>query len=468
MSVAALLPVEARAQQAPLAGLVKRLFDNSTYNRPTFNAAGALVSHQPHFIVGENLRLVTRQVNVALATQLSSFPLASSSGGFTFSVNDRGEVTPTSTNFGPSFAERGVTIGRNQFNLGFTFQTTGYSSFEGIDLDSGALNFIREHNDCCPGGVGIPVNRTDFNPEFERDLLRSNLSATIDSRTTAFFANYGVTNQFDIGVAVPIVNVKIDATVDAEILRTASAATPLTHSFDGRGASTASFSESGSATGLGDILLRAKYNFVRTNNAAFAAALDLRLPTGDEDDLLGTGATQTKVFFVGSGEYARFSPHVNFGYTFSNGEASDEATSFDLDPQQYALNTVPGFSPREVDLSVPDEINYTVGFSVAAGPRVTLGFDMLGRTIRDVPRFSLQSNSYANRGPGALPAASFTAQNEFSVESTTGNLNLLLGVLGGKINLGGTFLLNLTVLFPLTDDGLKPNPTPVIGFDYVF
>ena len=57
---------------------------------------------------------------------------------------------------------------------------------------------------------------TDFNPEFERDLLRSNLSATIDTRTTAFFANYGVTNRFDIGVAVPFVNVKVDATVDAD------------------------------------------------------------------------------------------------------------------------------------------------------------------------------------------------------------------------------------------------------------
>ena len=461
-----LAPAEARADR--LAGLMKRLFDVATINAPSPLPTGVIVRHEPHFIVGESLKLTTREVNVALASQLATFPLPSSSGGFTFSVNERGEVVPTSTNFGPAFAERGVTIGRNQFNFGFTFLASSYDSFEGIDLDSGELSFIREHNDCCPGGVGIPVNPTDFNPEFERDLLRSNLSATIDSRTTAFFANYGVTNQFDIGVAVPIVNVKVDATVDAEILRTASAATPLTHSFDGRGASRASFSESGSATGLGDILLRAKYNFVRTDTAAFAAALDLRLPTGDEDDLLGTGATQTKIFFVGSGEYARFSPHVNFGYTFSNGDASDEATSFDLDPQQYALSTVPGFSPREVDLSVPDEINYTVGFAVAAGPRVTLGFDMLGRTIRDVPRFSLQSNTYMNRGPGALPAASFTARDEFSVESRSGNLNLLLGVLGGKINLGGTFLLNLTVLFPLTDDGLKPNPTPVIGFDYVF
>jgi hypothetical protein len=468
-SLVSLLPSNTHAQE--LAGLVKRLFDNSTYNAPTFNAAGVLVSHQPHFIVGENIKLVTREVNVALAAQLASFPLASSSGGFTFSVNDRGEVTPTSTNFGPSFAERGVTIGRKQFNLGFTFQTTGYSSFEGVDLDTGALDFIREHNDCCPGGVGIPGNVANLVPDFERDLLRSRLVADITTKTTAIFANYGVTNRFDIGVAIPFVNVQIDATVNSEILRLGSGPTAAIHVFE-NGTSTRSLSESGSANGLGDVLLRAKYNFLRTPTSAMAAALDLRLPTGDKDNLLGTGATQAKLFFVGSGEYGRFSPHVNFGYTFSNGETSAEAVSFDLDPAQFALSTLPASAlvPGEVDLSVPDEVNYTVGFSVAPSSRVTVGFDLHGRTIRDAARFSLQNIVYPGRGPGAtVPSTSYTENDEFALESAArGNLNLLLGVVGGKINLGGTFLLNLSVLFAMSDDGLKPKPTPVIGFDYVF
>ena len=41
-------------------------------------------------------------------------------------------------------------------------------------------------------------------------------------------------------------------------------------------------------------------------------------------------------------------------------------------------------------------------------------------------------------------------------------------VLGAKFNIGSTFLLNVSVLFSMTDNGLKPKPTPVIGFDYVF
>ena len=42
----------------------------------------------------------------------------------------------------------------------------------------------------------------------------STLRATIKTKTTAFFANYGVTDRFDVGVALPIVNVSIDARVD--------------------------------------------------------------------------------------------------------------------------------------------------------------------------------------------------------------------------------------------------------------
>ena len=117
---------------------------------------------------------------------------------------------------------------------------------------------------------------------------------------------------------------------------------------------------------------------------------------------------------------------------------------------------------------MPDEVNYTFGLAVAATPKVTLGFDMRGRTIRGVPRFHSLNTTYPNRGTGALPQPTFTAEDEFALEPTEGNYNQLLAVVGGKINLGRTFLLNVSVLFPMTDAGLRPKPTPVVGFDYVF
>jgi hypothetical protein len=47
-------------------------------------------------------------------------------------------------------------------------------------------------------------------------------------------------------------------------------------------------------------------------------------------------------------------------------------------------------------------------------------------------------------------------------------VNLLLGVVGAKINIAKTLLLNANVLFPMSDGGLKPKPTLVLGLDYVF
>jgi hypothetical protein len=54
------------------------------------------------------------------------------------------------------------------------------------------------------------------------------------------------------------------------------------------------------ADGSSDILVRAKHNFLTRGPAGLAAAVDLRLPTGEVEELLGAGATQAKVFLIGS------------------------------------------------------------------------------------------------------------------------------------------------------------------------
>ena len=291
----------------------------------------------------------------------------------------------------------------------------------------------------------------------------------MSSRATVVFGNYGVTDRFDVGFAVPFVHVSIDATVDGTIHRTASFNTPLVHSFDGAGADHATFFESGSSTGLGDISVRAKYNFLRGDTTSLAGFLDLRMPTGDKDELLGTGATRTQMLFVYSGDYGRVSPHVNFGYTFSKGESSAAAAQIEVDPAEHRTDTITGGLPvAAVDLEFPDELNYIFGVNFAAHPRVTVGFDIHGRTLKDTSRFELRDNTYPNRGPGALPSQPYIALSEFTLIEQKENLNLLLGVIGGKFNIGKTLLLNANLLFPMSDGGLKPNTTLSIGFDYVF
>ena len=102
------------------------------------------VSHEVHFSPIETDELnnpavgIVRSFNKLMMVQLSSFPLGSSAGGFTYSFDDSlGTFVRTSSSFGPSFAERATTIGRGKLNAGVTYQHSQYNTFEGQALDDG-------------------------------------------------------------------------------------------------------------------------------------------------------------------------------------------------------------------------------------------------------------------------------------------------------------------------------------------
>jgi hypothetical protein len=64
-------------------------------------------------------------VNQAIMSQLTSLPLGSSSGGFTYAFNPEvGTFDRTSESFGPSLAERALTNGRGKLNFGVNFQSS--------------------------------------------------------------------------------------------------------------------------------------------------------------------------------------------------------------------------------------------------------------------------------------------------------------------------------------------------------
>ena len=150
-------------------------------------------------------------------------------------------------------------------------------------------------------------------PPFEGDLIEATLGLELVSDTSVVFATYGVSDRFDIGVAVPFVRVELNASV----LRTDR------ETVDGAGLDSArirwvhpdeqTFGLSGVAAGIGDIVVRAKYGFNPASKVSFGVGFEARLPTGDEANLLGTGGVQTKVFGIASMNRGRFEPHVNVG-----------------------------------------------------------------------------------------------------------------------------------------------------------
>ena len=308
-------------------------------------------SHEAHFLPGEDQRLAPYLFNQSIVSQLSTFPLGSSAGGFSYTFDPTlGTYTRTTNSFGPSFAERAVTLGRNKFAFGANYQHATFKSYEGKDLDSGDIRFYLTHL----------IATGAF---FEGDVVGTSLSMDLKTDTFALFANFGVTDRLDVGLAVPIQHVTLDASVVANIIRLATLDTGPTaaiHTFAG-GASSATFTDGGSASGIGDILFRAKYRFLDTTGGGIAVAMDLRAPTGDAGNLLGTGTTQGKFLFVASNAYNRFSPHVNIGYTFS-GESDNPF------------------------VNVSDEFNYIGGVEFVASPKVTIVSDFVGRQLRDSGR----------------------------------------------------------------------------------
>ena len=427
--------------------LLKALLSDRVLAPPT----GPFASHEAHFQPilrpGEvapgfavNQLEIPLAINSIIAAQLSSIPLGSSSGGFAYTFDPAlGTFSRQSSTFGSAFAERALTAGKNRWNAGFNFQRSSYDTLEGLDLRNGDMRVYLVHQDCC-GAENEP--NAPPTPFFEGDLVGNSMSMKLVSSTFSAFMNYGLTDRLDVGVMVPVVSVSMDLDVTARIHRIATGETSTIHSF-ADGASESRSSESAKAQGIGDVLLRSKFRFFGGAGGGLAAGLDVRLPTGDADQLLGSGGAQTKVALIGSMAAGGFSPHANVSYTFSSGRDS---------------------APLSVNPERPDEIGYAIGFDTALTDHLTFSADVLGRTLRDFGRLvPVQRQFPFTRQDGTFGLASF---EEFT--RRPGDLNLTVGAAGIRYNLRGNLLFSAQVLVPITKAGLRDAVTPVFGLDYSF
>ena len=221
--------------------------------------------------------------------------------------------------------------------------------------------------------------------------------------------------------------------------------------------------------------------------ARVAAALDLRLPTGDADNLLGTGTTQTKIYGILSTGTAKFAQHVNFGYTFSGTGDLDRFLPQGLSDGTVLPNVTIGSVPaagngptaQHVDpgifgdlKGVTDELNFAGGVEWAASGRVTVIGDVIGRSLRGAGRFDLETKSLnftrcaSSTDCVTAGQTGTTAVRELAV--ATGDVNQFYGTAGVKVNPAGNLLVGASVLFPLSDRGLRSKYTTVIGVEYAF
>lgn len=329
----------------------------------------------------------------ALLSAIAQTPISTSSSGFTYRLNPAlGTVERASETFGPFFVERALTSGAGQASFGMTLQFASFTSLDGYDLEAGRL----------------VTTANKFRDEAEPFDVEA-LTLSIATRTTTVFGSVGLTDRLDVAAAVPLVSLDI------------SGSRINTY----RGASLLQARARAQTFGLADIAVRSKYRLTPDGPFHAAAAVEVRLPTGRKEDLLGAGDVALRVIGIGSAEVGRTSLHGN-------------------------LTVGTGGIGRE--LSVSGAVAH------AATPRLTLVGEVLARRTAGAQAII----------EVVAPHPRIAGVDTVRLVPAGGDQMATLAVAGVKWNVSGAWLLQGNVLLPLTDRGLTARYTPMIALDYSF
>jgi hypothetical protein len=334
----------------------------------------------------------------ALLVNLTSVPIATSSSGFLYRLNpELGTVQRATESFGAFFTERALTAGRGHASFGVTATTSRFDRLDGRALRDGTLvTTANEFRD-----------KTIEAVPFDTEALTLNLQTS----TLTLLASVGVTDRFEIGGAVPLVRL----TLDGQRLNVY------------RGASQVQARASGTASGIADVALRAKYTLVTAPSGGIAAAAELRLPTGDEENLLGAGATSWRVMGVASIDSGRLGVHGNAGI-------------------------VRGGDP------VSDEFTFAGALSLAVQPRVTVSAEVFGRHVSALHDIELS----------AEPHPIYIGVDTLRLVSGPSGSTLMTALAGVKWNVTGTLVVGGHIAWPLNERGLTAQITPTVALEYAF
>ena len=286
--------------------------------------------------------------------------------------------------------------------IGVAFQHTTFESLSGIDLEQLAI-----------GG------------SFPRSAA-IRLSATI----TRFSVRYTPSRWVGIGALVPVVRTSVQGESARTVLVPSNPPTMLNQI-------TLRDAVDQSATGLGDIVIRGRVNIIAKPRNETGVQIDVNLPIGNKEELLGRGTRQTRVMFVNSSAFGPVAAHVNAGYTFG-GEGIASVFPARVDPRTLVTPS--------------DEWNYAAGLEASVAPRVTINGDVVGRRLMNSARFSFRP--FPN-GSGI-----------YVFES--GSVDSVYGLVGATIKASNVWFVTGRMFFSLKADALKPQPSIVIGMETGF
>ena len=346
------------------------------------------------FVQDASAAAATRDtISTFLLVELAALPVASSASAFTYRLDrNLGTVVRSSDSFGPFLVERSLTSGLLRGSLALSYQAASFDTIDGRSLTDGTLVATASR---------LRAEAQPFDVEA--------LSLDLHTRTMTIVGNLGVTDRLDIGAALPFVSLSLNGRrVDTY-----------------RGAALVQAVGSASASGPGDLVIRGKYNVLRSTGSGLALGGEARLPTGDAQNLLGTGEASIKPRVIASVERDRVALHGDFGYTIGG---------------------------------LADELDYGGAVTVIGTPRLTLVGEIAGRRLSSAGRLTETTE----------PHPALVGVDTIRLTSIEGATERLVALAGFKWNIAGTLLLSANVMRPLTSAGLNARWMSTIAFDYSF
>jgi hypothetical protein len=332
-------------------------------------------------------------ISRALLIDLTSVPLATASSGFLYRLNpELGTVERATESFGAFFVERALTPGPGHASLGISTTTASFDQLDGKSLRDGAL-------------VTVANQFRDEAAPFDTESL----ILRIRSSTMTLFGSVGIGSRVEIGAALPLMKL----TLDGQRVNVY------------RGATLIQATGNATASGLADLALRGKVNLVASRSGGVAVAGEIRLPTGDATNLLGTGKTSYRIMGIGSLEGGSVALHAN------------------------ASMLTGGIS---------SEFDFAGALSVAVHPRVTLSGETLVRRVTDLHALELVS----------APHPTLIGVDTFRLAPGVDPETLALVVTGFKWNVAHTLVIGGHLNWSLLHRGLTAPLTPTLGLEYAF
>jgi len=383
--------------------------------------AGALTGHGSHFIpatqsaAGDILDLLGN----SLAASVSNTPVGSTSSGVTYQFVG-GLPVKTATSGGPIFGERAQTLGKGRFFVGASVSAMHFERLRGVRMDDVEFNFTHEDT---------PPLDTLGSPFFENDVIGVRVAMNINLIVTTFVASYGVVDGVDLSIAVPLVHTSVQGTSVATIR---PAGYPSPHRFAGTDSApvmTAVADMDGSATGVGDVAARLKVNVAQSNAFGAAILLDGRFPTGDEQNLLGSGKFSGRGLGIVSAKFGTLAPHLNIGYVFRDTKQSNNS------------------------------VVATAGFDNAVASWATMAFDLIAEWQLGDSKLKIPGPvQYQLPFPHTVSPTNIPGQRD----------DFLSASVGFKFQTPRGILITTNALFPLRNSGMQPIAVWTGGLEYNF